>query len=734
MRGWGAILCAIWVVAACAIIGVRSQGGRAFETDIQNLLPQNALEPVVRAAIADASKTASSRVAVLISGDDFVRVGDARADLEAALAATGYFAPDTASGEVAARWIYTNRNALLCDADPARFDADAVIARANALLYSPLAPVSGEMLARDPFLLTLQLAQCLSPQSGAPAGDVALVSGTLSVSAFRLDVQDALIKTYDEWRARWPDVAGARAGAVFFSEQGARQARQEITLIGGVSTLAIIALLLVCFRRPHAIIATVAATAASLAGSLAAALLVFESVHVLVFVFGSALIGITSDYALHYLATGPQSGWASIADRVKRVARPLAVCALSTALGFTGLGLFGVAIFNQVAVFSVAGVLTAWWFTLTILPLIDRRPRDPQRYAAWWAKLEKPFNAFRWTRAHALVGAALCVIILVAGVARFAVLDDVRQFQPRSEELAGEEARVREALGFSASPVFLLSYGDSADAARANEEAALARWPADAARDALALSRFDPSAARRAQNEALLNERLFAPHLAPRLAELGVMPIADEATSDAPALPAMLTGLEGQAGGRHYLVAPLGPVAATQGTGGDGALLVDPAARYTQAFAAFRLLAVGAVAAAFGACALLVLALYRHWRALTVLAAPAIGALIGIALPTALGMPISFFSVAALFVVMGAGIDHSVFLFEAAETDGQSKELVVFLAALTTILSMGLLGLSGTYPVASFGVVVAAGVTAAYVTSFVPARVRRRSVRADNQD
>src|SRR5690606_26183920 len=149
------------------------------------------------------------------------------------------------------RWVYANRNALLCEADPARFDADAVIARANALLYSPLAPVSGEMLAHDPFLLTLQLAQCLSPQTGATAGDAALVSGTLSASAFRLDVQDAVTGAYEAWRARWPDVAAARAGAVFFSEQGARQARQEIALIGGVSTLAIIALLLVCFRRPH---------------------------------------------------------------------------------------------------------------------------------------------------------------------------------------------------------------------------------------------------------------------------------------------------------------------------------------------------------------------------------------------------------------------------------------------------------------------------------------------------
>lgn len=732
MRGWGAILCAIWIAAAGAIIGVRAQSGRAFDTDIQNLLPQNALEPVVRAAIADASKAASGRVAVLVSGEDYARVSEARADLEAALVRSGFFTPDTAEGASAARWLYANRLHLLCETDTARFDAQAVIARANALLYSPVAPVSGQMLAADPFLLTLQLAQCLSPQSNT--GDAALVSGALNVSAFRLDAQDAISGAYAAWRARWPDIASARAGAVFFSEEGARQARREITLIGGVSTIAIVMLLLVCFRRPHAIIGTVTATAASLAGSLAVSLLVFESVHVLVFVFGSALIGITSDYALHYLATGPQTGWAPAAERVKRVARPLAVCALATSIGFAGLGLFGVSIFQQVAVFSVAGVLTAWWFTLTLLPLMDRRPRAPEAHAAWWAKLEQPFLNFRWTRAHTWIGAGLCVIIVAAGVLRFSVLDDVRQFQPRSADLTAEEAQVRAALGFSASPVFLLSHGDTPDEAREHEEAAMRAWSLEAVRDALAVSRFDPSAARRAQNEAVLREQLYAPHLTGRLDELGV-DLAPAAANEAPPLrPDMLAGLEGEARGRHYLVAPLGPLAATQGVGGEGALMVDPAARYTQAFREFRSLAAWAAFAAFGACALLVLALYRRWRALTVLAAPALGAIIGIALPSALGMPISFFSVAALFVVMGAGIDHSVFLFEAAETDGQSKELVVFLAALTTILSMGLLGLSGTYPVASFGVVVAAGVTAAYVTSFIPARVRRRSVRADNQD
>ncbi|HRP09497.1 MAG TPA: hypothetical protein PLK37_00520 [Terricaulis sp.] len=732
MRHWGGIFCAIWIALACAIIGVRSQGGRAFDADIQNMLPRTALEPVVRAAIADASQASGARVAVLISGEDYARVSEARTDLQAALAATGLYAPDAATGEEAARWIYANRNQLMCEADPARFSADAVIARADALLYSPLAPVSGEMLARDPFLLTLQLAQCLSPQAGAPAGDAALVSGVLSASAFRIDVQDAITAAYDDWRARWSDVSAARAGAVFFAEQGARRARQEIALIGGISSIVIIALMLACFRRPNAIIGTVAATTASLAGSLAAALVVFESVHVLVFVFGSALIGITSDYSLHYLATGPQTNWAPARERIQRVARPLAVCALATALGFAGLGLFGVAIFQQVAVFSVAGVLTAWWFTLTILPLMDQRARDPEKHAAWWVKLERPFLAFRWTKAHAIGAAALGALIILCGVLRFAVLDDVRQFQPRSEELAAEESALREALGFSASPVFLLSYGASADEARAREEGVLATWPQAAVRDAFAVSRFDPSAARRAENEAILQRELYAPHLRARLEALGVTPAGGEAPP--PALPSMLTPLEGEASGRRFLVAPLGPQAAAQRVDGPGAVLVDPAARYSQAFASFRAQAGWAVAAAFGACALLVLALYRRWRALTVLAAPAAGVLIGLALPSALGMPVSFFSIAALFVVIGAGVDHSVFLFEAAETDGQPKELIVFLAALTTILSMGLLGLSGAYPVASFGVVVAAGVTAAYVASFMPARVRRRSVRADNQD
>lgn len=721
MRGWGAALCALWCVLACAVIGVRVSGGQAFDTDVQNLLPQTALEPVVRAAIQNASGAASSRVAILVRAASPERTQAARADLERALVDSGQFAPAADEGRAIGAWIFANRNALLCEADPKRFDARAAVTRADTLLYSPLAPVSGDLLAADPFLLTLQLSQCLAPQPGA-MGDAALVSGELTESAFRVDVQDAVVAAYEAWRSRWPGVEAARAGAVFHAHDGARRARGEIAWIGGLSTLAVLALLLVCFRRPWAVGGALFVTLAGAVGSLGAALIVFPSVHVLVFVFGSALIGITSDYAVHYLATGPQTGWADPAERLRRVARPLAVCALGAALGFASLGLFGVAIFNQVAVFSVAGVLTAWWATMTLLPLFDRRARDPEKLSAWWAKLERPLVALSWGRKHALLAAAAIIAIAVVGAVRFSALDDVRQFQPRAPQLAAEEAKVREALGFAAAPAFLLSYGASPEAARQSEEAVLAGWPVEAARDTIALSRFDPSATRRQLNQTALEQGLFEPYLSARIARLGLAPGPAPVTAGpATELPPRLAALAGEAGGLHYLIALLGARAAAEPVLAHNAQIVDPAARYTGVFALFRNLAAGAAAAALGVCAILVLAVYRSWRALKVLAAPALGAVLGIALPSALGMPTSFFSVAALFVVIGTGLDHSVFLFEASETEDNPRELAVFLAALTTILSMGLLGLSSTYPVASFGAVIATGVAGAYLLSFVPA-------------
>lgn len=722
MGRWGAIACGLWCVFACGVIGVRVAQGNVFDSDIQSLLPQNAIEPVVRAAIVQAGKVGAGRAAVLVAADDPARASLAAADLERAFIATGMFRPDRLDGQEIGRWLFANRNQLICEMKPELYDAEQTVKRSLGMLYGPAAPVSGDMLLRDPFLLTLQLAQCLMPAWSTSLGGATLVSGRLLQSAFSIDVQDTVIAAYDVWRTRWPDVRPARAGAIFYAQDGATRARNEISVIGIVSLAAVLLCLIVCFIRWQPLFGTLAVTAAGAAGSLAAALLVFPSIHVLVFVFGSALIGVTSDYALHYLATGPQTNWAPPADRLRHVFRPLLVCVTATSLGFASLGLFGLPIFNQVAVFAVAGIVTAWWFTVTILPMMDRHPRRARQLSAWWARLEAPLLRLHWTRARVLICSALIAVAAIAGIARFRVLDDVRQFQPRDTLLVTEEARVREAIGFTTTPKFLLSYAATADGAREREYAALASLPDAARRDVLASSRLHPPVAVRAASGAVLRDKLFTPHLAARAEILG-RPQLDPIAAPPAELPSAIAALSGQYGNMSFLVAPLGALAGSQPFAGDGIMLVDPGARYSSAFATYRKQAGWAFAAALATCAVVVVFLYRTLRAMTILAGPAIGAALGLAIPSAFDVPTSFFSIVALFVVIGAGIDHSVFQFEAAEAGGAPMELAVFIAALTTILSMGLLGFSATYPVQCFGLVVSVGVSIAYLFSFIPGRL-----------
>ena len=123
-------------------------------------------------------------------------------------------------------------------------------------------------------------------------------------------------------------------GAAFHAEDGARHARKDISTVGVASTLGIILLLLVVFRRFRALPITLLVVGAGYLGSLAAVLAVFPTVHMLTFVFGSAFVGVTADYAIYYLSTGPMTRWGEQAERSRMIFRPVTVCMITSAMGF----------------------------------------------------------------------------------------------------------------------------------------------------------------------------------------------------------------------------------------------------------------------------------------------------------------------------------------------------------------------------------------------------------------
>ena len=217
---------------------------------------------------------------------------------------------------------------------------------------------------------------------------------------------------------------------------------------------------------------------------------------------------------------------------------------------------------------------------------------------------------------------------------------------------------------------------------------------------------------------------------------LGI-PVAEFKPFDGPKdvkLPDWIASLGGESQHLSYLIAPVPEAAAPAVIAATSKLsdaaYVDPAGAYSEAFGSYRRMAGWAVVAAFVAIGLVLLVIYRRLSSLSVLIAPALGVAGGIVAASALGTPMSFFSLMGAFVVVGTGADYSILRYEAAiGKHSPLAGLPILITALTAILSMGLLSLSSTYPVRAFGIAVAAGLAISYGLSFVAAYFGEKDVR-----
>jgi predicted exporter len=109
---------------------------------------------------------------------------------------------------------------------------------------------------------------------------------------------------------------------------------------------------------------------------------------------------------------------------------------------------------------------------------------------------------------------------------------------------------------------------------------------------------------------------------------------------------------------------------------------------------------------------------YR-WRAALVAMLPTVAA-IGLTLAYSgyAGTPLTLFNVMALLLVLGVGVNYVIFLHEGA---GRRAAVLVgvFLSALTTLLSFGLLGWSSTPALSQFGSTLFVGISVTVALSLL---------------
>ena len=335
-----------------------------------------------------------------------------------------------------------------------------------------------------------------------------------------------------------------------------------------------------------------------------------------------------------------------------------------------------------------------------------------------------------WRRNKKLsVGLPVALALLSAvGISTLKVDDDIAQLQALPKDILAQEKAITALTGQSVDQKWFVVHGASPQQtlerleaftpalAQAQKAGEIARWRT------LPLN----SLARQKSDLTLLHDAapavtnvLKSAGLSAVSPNLDAMPVSVDAWLKSPASEGWrllwLTLPDGQSG---VLVpvdgaknsAALGELAARH----DGVVWVDRKASFDSLFALYRTLLTGLLFAALAviACGAM---LRLGWRKGLISLVPSVLSLSSsLAVLAATGHPVNLFSLLALVLVLGIGINYTLFFSNPRGTPLTSM-LAITLAMMTTLLTLGMLVFSATQAISSFGIVLVSGIFTAFL-------------------
>jgi predicted exporter len=779
----------VWIAVWALIVGLLVvhnaylwlSGRIAPDSDILALLPEQHRDPVLQQAFTHMVESAQQRLMVLVGADDWTSAARAADAYGAVLARHKdlFQVEDRVAGQER-DWLglfKQHRLALLtagADAalhnEPQQFWVDT----AKNKLYSPLLGIKPIPWREDPFGLFGDWVQERAQETPVRPRDGRLFVGdgprqyvvlpiTLRVPAFSMTGQQAAMPLLEEARRRAIEVAPRTevlaAGVMLHAAAASEQARREMSTIGIGSTTGILLLIWLTFRSLKPILWVLLTIGIGLLGALSFCWLWFDRIHLLTLVFGASLIGVAQDYGIYFLCNraSADSGRDS-KQLLRRLLPALILTVVTTIAAYASLLVTPFPVLRQMAVFSILGLMFAWltvffWFPVLIRAGAVRLTPLAERYGAtlssWPLAHRKP--------ATAALG-ALVAVIVVFGLSRLRANDDIRLLQNPQKELIDEQIKVGRLLDAPTPVQFYIVRGPTAEIVLQREEMLKRRLDPLVAKRILggyhAVSNWVPSLQTQRDRRTLLEQRLLSNSgplktLAADLTEdaAWVAATRDQLLTTRPALapedflktsagePWRYLWLGSENNGYASVVALRRPsnTGASEfknaAIGLDGVQWVDKVDEISSALGAYRKYIGWLVAISYAAVYGLLYPRYRGvtWR---LIAPTALASVLALALVGATGEKLQLFHVLALMLLLGIGVDYSIFLHEhPTPRHTTAAWLAVGLSAASTLLSFGLLGFSKTPALQAFGFTMAIGITTAW--SIVPWFDKERSLEKE---
>lgn len=646
------------------------------------------------------------------------------------------------------QFFFSHRNAMLDEATRARLTAGAA-AQSQWILgqvYSAFAGVSGKELANDPLLL-VRGSQMAQQQNGAGmtldngwlmAKDAQgqswyLIHGQLRASSYDISSSKQIVAQLDalkqKFEARWPGAEVLERGTVFYSNYASQQAEHDISTLGFTSIIGVFALILLMFRSiVPMLLSLLSISIGALAGTVVT-LWVFGEIHVMTLVLSTSIVGISADYTLYFLTERRVHGQHSTPlESLKKLFPALSMAMLTTVAAYLMLLIAPFPGMQQLAVFAAAGLSAACITVMCWYPYLAKRlPTGPTpgltlilRWLHGWRK-----------RQSLRIGLPLLVLLIAGvGLSRLQISDDIGQLQALPAGLLKQEQKIAALTGQSNDQKWLVVYGESPELTLQRLEALQPRLAQ--AKEAGILTAYRvlslPSLQRQKADLALLMQR--APEIAAQLQQSGLKVKPADVSAQWVTPTMWQSSVVSQGWRLLWLSLPDGRSAALVPVSGvkDSAAMqtlaqsmtgvgwIDRKTEFSHLFEQYRvmlswllLLAAGVISAIY---------LWRFgWRHGAICCIPTLLSLVmGIAALGLSGHSLNLFSLLALILVLGIGINYTLFFTNPRGTPTTSM-FAIFMAVVTTQLTFGMLVFSSTQAISSFGIVLSSGILTAFVLS-----------------
>lgn len=635
----------------------------------------------------------------------------------------------------------------------------ALAQRLKELLYQPMSALITRLLAEDPLLFFPALVQDWEQQATQLQMQDGLLSvryegrlyhvitAHLAVDPFAAKSQERFEAQWREWghtlEQIWPGLDAIGTSAIRFAATTQQTILRDIALISIGSTLGVTLLILGTFQTLRHLVLALLPIAIGIWSAIGLSLWLFGSLHTLTLTFGASLIGICDDYSFHYFAYHR----VTISWRPQRTMRKLfpalSLGALTTVLSFLGLVFTPLVGLQQIAIFASCGILVSFgtvifWFPYLLKEAHPHAHLAPSLYLGvqqvliFWQRFRRPL----------LISYGFALLLCLPGLWLLHTNDSPRALNALPQDLLSQDQLIRGIMNLPQNQTYLIVEGGTAEDTLQKLEQLTVLLDTQADHPSVelgpVLTSFLPSLKQQKANllaaQRLLGQRqvltqelvqlgfaqetleqLFQtlafpsePLLSPEAwlrhdASLGLRHLwlgnTDAATST--------TSLLVQVVRVNDMVAFQSMIAAI-----GGVHYIDQVADFTRLFKQYRQQAMWLVSGAY----LLIFAIlvwYYGKRGVFILLPPLLAVFVTLSIFGYLDQPIHLIHTLVLLLILGMGVDFTIFIGESSPDADPTTLLALTLSALSTLLSFGLLSLSDQAVLQALGLTVVIGITAA---------------------